>query len=86
MKTYKGYNKDLKCNPNGKEFQYIIDGRYEEKEARCCENGFHSAETHLMYGITTHQQMEIGLRKLKLLVTLIKKMMEIRKYRPQKLK
>lgn len=38
MKTYKGFDKDLKC----RDFQYEIGKKYEEKEAKACEKGFHA--------------------------------------------
>ena len=40
MKTYKGFDKDLKCRG----FQYEIGNEYEEKEAEACEKGFHACE------------------------------------------
>ena len=40
MKTYKGFDKDLKCRG----FQYEIGKDYEEEEARACEKGFHACE------------------------------------------
>lgn len=43
MKTYKGFDKDLKC----RNFQYEIGKTYEEKEARICEAGFHACENPL---------------------------------------
>lgn len=43
MKTYKGFDKDLKC----KGFQYEIGKEYEEKEAKACEKGFHACENPL---------------------------------------
>lgn len=43
MKTYKGFDKDLKC----RNFPYEIGKTYEEKEARICEAGFHACENPL---------------------------------------
>lgn len=43
MKTYKGFDKDLKCRG----FQYEIGKEYEEKEAEACEKGFHACENPL---------------------------------------
>ena len=43
-KYFKGFNKDLQCNPNGKSFQYKIGESYEENSANVCSNGFHSCE------------------------------------------
>lgn len=43
MKTYKGFNKDLKC----RNFPYEIGKTYEEKEARICKTGFHACENPL---------------------------------------
>ena len=43
MKTYKGFDKDLKCRG----FQYEIGKEYEEKEAQACEKGFHACENPL---------------------------------------
>ena len=47
VKGYKGYNKDLKCNPSGKLFQYEIGKEYEEPNANVCKNGFHFCENPL---------------------------------------
>ena len=43
MKTYKGFDKDLKCRG----FQYEIGGEYETDKAECCEEGFHACENPL---------------------------------------
>ena len=43
MKTYKGFDKDLKC----RDFQYEIGKKYEEKEAKACEKGFHACANPL---------------------------------------
>ena len=43
MKTYKGFDKDLKC----RDFQYEIGKEYKEKEAKACEKGFHACENPL---------------------------------------
>ena len=40
MKTYKDFDKDLKCRG----FQYEVGKEYEEKEAKACEKGFHACE------------------------------------------
>ena len=40
MKAYKGFNKDMTCRG----FQYEEGKEYEEKEADCCEKGFHACE------------------------------------------
>ena len=40
IKTYKGFDKDLKCRG----FQYEIGKEYEEKKARACNCGFHACE------------------------------------------
>ena len=40
MKTYKGFDKDLKC----RNFQYEIGKEYEESKAQACECGFHACE------------------------------------------
>ena len=43
MKTYKGFDKDLKCLG----FQYEIGKEYETEEAKACECGFHACENPL---------------------------------------
>ena len=43
MKTYKGFDKDLKCRG----FQYEIGKEYEEEKAAACECGFHACENPL---------------------------------------
>lgn len=40
IKSFKGFNKDLKCRG----FQYEIGKEYEEKEAKACHSGFHACE------------------------------------------
>lgn len=40
MKTYKGFDKDLKCRG----FQYEVGGEYEEESAEICKKGFHACE------------------------------------------
>ena len=40
IKTYKGFDKDLKCRG----FQYEIGNEYEEKKASACNCGFHACE------------------------------------------
>lgn len=45
MKAFKGFDKNLRCDPTGnKPFQYEIGGTYEEESAVVCENGFHACE------------------------------------------
>ena len=43
IKTYKGFDKDLRCRG----FQFEIGGEYEEKEAKACSTGFHACEMPL---------------------------------------
>ncbi|MEE3428593.1 MAG: hypothetical protein VZQ55_06475, partial [Ruminococcus sp.] len=40
MKTFKGFNRELKC----RDFQYEIGKEYEESTAECCNTGFHACE------------------------------------------
>jgi hypothetical protein len=44
--AYKGFDKNLVCNPDGKPFQYEIGKTYEHKGnvVRCAEGGFHACE------------------------------------------
>lgn len=44
---FKGFNKDLKCTPGGKEFPYALGGEYEEPSVSVCNHGFHSCENPL---------------------------------------
>lgn len=45
MKVYKGFNKNLQCDPTGcKPFQYEIGGVYKEESAEVCDHGFHACE------------------------------------------
>ena len=43
MKSYKGFDKDLKCRG----FQYEIGKEYEEEKAEACSCGFHACEMPL---------------------------------------
>ena len=48
MKAYKGFDKNLQCNPTGENpFQYEIGKTYEEPEADLCKSGFHACENPL---------------------------------------
>lgn len=44
MIAYKGFNKKLQCTLGKGVFQYEIGGDYEEPEANCARNGFHSVD------------------------------------------
>lgn len=47
IKSYKGFNKDMTCTPNGVTFQYAEGGEYETERAEVCECGFHACEMPL---------------------------------------
>ena len=48
MKAYKGFDKNLRCDPTGgNPFQYEIGKEYEEDEAVVCSKGFHACENPL---------------------------------------
>ena len=59
MKTYKGFDKDLKCRG----FQYEIGKEYETENAECCKTGFHACEYPLdclnYYEPTTSRYCEV---------------------------
>ena len=46
IKAYKGFNKNLQCQPDGDKppFQYEVGKAYEENEAELCYCGFHACE------------------------------------------
>src|SRR6185312_6206708 len=45
--AYKGFDKNLVCNPKGKPFQYEIGKTYEHKGAvSACNSGFHACQQH----------------------------------------
>lgn len=44
IKSYKGFNRDMTCNPDGVSFQYEEGKEYEEDKAEACECGFHACE------------------------------------------
>ena len=48
MKTYKGFDENLRCDPTGSNpFQYKIGKEYVEENASVCESGFHACENAL---------------------------------------
>ena len=47
IKSYKGFNRDMTCNPDGVSFQYEEGKEYEENYAEACECGFHACEMPL---------------------------------------
>ena len=59
IKSYKGFNKDLKC----RDFQYEIGKSYETDKAKCCNVGFHACEYPLdclyYYEPTTSRYCEV---------------------------
>ena len=46
IKAYKGFNKNLQCQPDDDKppFQYEVGKEYEESEAKLCSCGFHACE------------------------------------------
>ena len=46
IKAYKGFNKNLQCQPDGDKppFQYEVGKEYEENDAKLCSCGFHACE------------------------------------------
>ena len=47
IKSYKGFNRDMTCNPEGTSFQYEEGREYEEDNTEACECGFHACEMPL---------------------------------------
>ena len=47
IKSYKGFSRDMTCNPGGVSFQYEEGKEYEENCAEACECGFHACEMPL---------------------------------------
>ena len=47
IKSYKGFDRDMTCNPDGASFQYEEGKEYEEDNAEACECGFHACEMPL---------------------------------------
>ena len=46
IKAYKGFNKNLQCQPDDDKppFQYEVGKEYEENDAKLCSCGFHACE------------------------------------------
>ena len=47
IKAYKGFNRDMTCDPKGVKFQYEEGKEYETQEAVACKRGFHACERPL---------------------------------------
>lgn len=48
VKAFKGFNRDMTCNPSGnKPFQYAEGESYEEPDCNLCNSGFHACEMPL---------------------------------------
>ena len=47
IKSYKGFKKDMTCNPNGVPFQYEEGKEYETHRVEACSCGFHACERPL---------------------------------------
>ena len=48
IKAYKGFNKNLQCQPDDDKppIQYEVGKGYEENDAKLCSCGFHACELH----------------------------------------
>ena len=64
IKSFKGFNKDLKCRG----FQYEIGKEYEEKEAKACHSGFHACEHPLDVFNNRQLRCIIGNRQLRCII------------------
>ena len=47
IKAYKGFNRDMTCDPKGVKFHYEEGKEYETQEAVACKRGFHACERPL---------------------------------------
>ena len=47
IKAYKGFNRDMTCDPVNVKFQYEEGKEYETQEAVACKRGFHACERPL---------------------------------------